>query len=131
MKHLAGLIFFCLILTGGCEQTSSSQPDRPNGVPAAQSAPPEFSKGETLFNQSCARCHGEGAQGTNQGPPLISKIYEPGHHSDASFHLAVRNGVQAHHWKFGNMPKIAGVSEEQVNEIIKYVRWLQREAGIF
>ncbi len=79
----------------------------------------------------CAKCHGEKGGGTKEGPPFIDKVYEPNHHGDMSFLLAVQNGVRAHHWKYGNMPKIKNVSEKEINEIVEYVRWLQRQAGIY
>ena len=63
-------------------------------------------------------------------PPLVHKIYEPNHHGDLSFQLAAKNGVRAHHWPFGNMPPIEGVSENEVSEIIVYVRELQRANDI-
>ena len=37
-------------------------------------------------------------------PPLVHKLYEPGHHSDMAFIMAAKNGVRSHHWRFGNMP---------------------------
>jgi mono/diheme cytochrome c family protein len=92
--------------------------------------PAELQKGLAKFNANCARCHGEGAVGTPQGPPLVHKIYEPNHHGDAAFQLAAARGVRAHHWQFGDMPKIEGVIPEDVTEITAYVRWLQRQAGI-
>jgi len=103
------------------------------GVPASQPAavPAEFKKGEVTFNANCARCHGERGVGTSQGPPLVHKIYEPNHHGDAAFQRAAMMGVRAHHWQFGDMPKIATVTPAEVDEIIKYIRWLQRQAGIF
>ncbi|MEW6325437.1 MAG: cytochrome c [Nitrospirota bacterium] len=119
------VVFIGTMALAGCQGQSSPAPS------AGGAAPAEFAKGEALFNANCAKCHGERAAGTNQGPSLVQKIYEPSHHSDASFHLAARNGVRPHHWQFGPMPPIAGVSEAEVNEIIGYVRWLQREAGIF
>ena len=98
-------------------------------VPALSSAAKE---GENLFNSNCAVCHGTNAAG-KQGiaPPLVHIIYEPNHHGDQSFILAVQNGVRAHHWPFGNMPPIEGVTEEQVKLITLYVRELQRANGIF
>lgn len=88
--------------------------------------------GQQSFNETCAVCHGENAVGRNgAGPPLIHKIYEPGHHGDMSFVLAVQRGVQAHHWRFGNMPPVEGLSEARVNAIITFVREVQRENGIF
>ena len=92
--------------------------------------PAEFQAGEGKFNMFCARCHGAEAVGTKQGPPLVHKIYEPNHHGDAAFQRAAANGVRAHHWQFGDMPKIDGVKPEDVEQIVKYVRWLQRQAGI-
>ena len=76
-------------------------------------------------------CHGENATGTEQGPPLVHKIYEPGHHADASFYRAVERGVRSHHWPFGNMPPIPGVSRKDVTRILAFVRELQRANGIY
>lgn len=120
---LPALLF--IILLSACTDSDAPSPDEP--VPAA---PTEFSAGEQLFNNNCAGCHGKGAKGSDRGPTFISKIYEPGHHGDGAFHMAVKRGVRAHHWNFGNMPKISGVSQSEVDQIIGYVRWLQRENGI-
>ena len=86
--------------------------------------------GQQLFAENCAACHGAAADGTNMGPPLVHRLYEPGHHSDFSFQNAVKNGVISHHWEFGDMPPVAGLSQEEVAQIIAYVRDLQREGGI-
>ena len=87
--------------------------------------------GEELFNANCSLCHGMAAAGTSQGPSLIDRIYHPGHHPDLSFRNAVRQGVQQHHWFFGDMPPVAGVSSDDVEKIICYVREMQRANGIF
>ena len=86
--------------------------------------------GKQLFADNCARCHGEAADGTNMGPPLVHRLYEPGHHPDFSFQNAVNNGVISHHWEFGDMPPVAGLSDSEVTQIIAYIRDLQREGGI-
>jgi mono/diheme cytochrome c family protein len=102
-------------------------------IPKAASAaelPQEFTKGEAAYHQYCAACHGKTAAGTDLGPSFINRIYEPNHHPDQAFLFAARMGVRAHHWKFGDMPKIAGVSDDEIKQIIGYVRWLQRQAGI-
>jgi mono/diheme cytochrome c family protein len=92
--------------------------------------PTEFADGQRLFLLHCARCHGPGGAGTGHGPPFLSKIYEPSHHGDASFLMAVRRGVSAHHWRFGDMPPIPGVSDDDAARIVAYIRWAQRQAGI-
>lgn len=86
--------------------------------------------GKVVFDRNCVACHGANAAGGQGGPPLVHKIYEPGHHADISFVLAVKNGVRQHHWSFGSMPPIPGVSEAEVEQIIAYVRTLQRANGI-
>ncbi len=86
--------------------------------------------GASLFAQTCASCHGPNLEGTTGGPPFIDSIYRPAHHADAAFLLAVRRGVRSHHWDFGNMPRIDGLSDEQVAAIVEFVRAQQRAAGI-
>jgi mono/diheme cytochrome c family protein len=93
-------------------------------VPAA--APP----GATLFADKCGGCHGQNAAGSDKGPPLVHKTYEPSHHADESFYRAVRQGVKSHHWPFGDMLPIKGVSDEEIGQIIAYVRALQVANGI-
>jgi len=87
--------------------------------------------GKQAFEAVCAECHGQNAAGkAGNGPPLIHKIYEPSHHGDMSFHMAVQNGVRAHHWKFGDMPPQDGLTRADVNAIVAYVREVQRANGI-
>lgn len=98
-------------------------------LPASLS--PEATMGQRAFEATCAACHGENATGKmGFGPPLVHKIYEPSHHADMAFQLAVRNGVRAHHWKFGDMPPQTGLSPSDVANIVAYVRELQRANGI-
>ena len=88
-------------------------------------------QGRQLFNANCAQCHGRNAAGQNGvAPPLVHKIYEPNHHADISFRRAAKFGVRAHHWRFGNMPPIEGVKDDDVDKIVAYVRELQRANGI-
>ena len=88
--------------------------------------------GASAFGENCAACHGADAGGVDgKGPPLIHAYYESGHHGDMSFRLAVRRGVRAHHWRFGDMPAIDGVSDAALEEIIAYVRAVQKANGIF
>ena len=126
IKLQVGTLLLGIAVLAACD---SSQPPKPavgNGGPV----PAEFQIGETTFNANCSACHGKQAAGTDHGPPLVHKIYEPNHHGDPAFQRAAADGVKAHHWEFGNMPKIAAVTPTDVDQIVKYVRWLQRQAGI-
>ncbi len=86
--------------------------------------------GKVAFDANCAQCHGGNAAGTDKGPPLVHDIYNPGHHGDAAFALAVRQGVRQHHWRFGNMPPRPGLGDAEMATIIRYVRELQVANGI-
>jgi mono/diheme cytochrome c family protein len=87
--------------------------------------------GATAFATRCAACHGPNASGKEgAGPPLVHKIYEPNHHGDMAFVLAAQNGVRAHHWPFGDMPPVTGITRAEVLSIVTYVRALQRANGI-
>ncbi|WP_445400438.1 c-type cytochrome [Zobellella sp. An-6] len=86
--------------------------------------------GKQLYSDNCASCHGVTLQGTRQGPPFIHKIYEPSHHGDRSFYLAVEKGVRAHHWPFGDMPAIPDLEHDDVSAVIEYIRHEQRKKGI-
>ena len=130
------MLCLCCLFFWGCSENGSNAQNSRVSSPTTfasfeKSLPAEFKEGEAKFNTFCSRCHGLQGQGSNNGPPLIHKIYEPNHHADMAFQRAATQGVRAHHWKFGNMPKIEGVTAEDVTQIIGYVRWLQRQAGIF
>ncbi len=106
-----------------------------SGPPMVQVSVPTLSaqarQGEALYNENCAGCHGKDAAGQDGvAPPLVHKIYEPSHHADGSFQRAASQGVRAHHWRFGNMPPVEGITRREVTKVIVYVRELQRANGI-
>jgi mono/diheme cytochrome c family protein len=124
----SGLLATALGCAGGTGQAVPAPPAVQTAV--AQPVPPEHVQGGRLYSQHCAGCHGERALGTSKGPPLLSPIYLPNHHSDAAFQIAVQRGVTPHHFTFGPMPPIPGVSPDEVAAITRYVRWLQQQSGI-
>ena len=126
-----------LLMVIGCGDDSASQYEtaesndneksQATGISLSEAA----REGEGLFNANCSVCHGTNAAGTNQGPPLVDRIYHPGHHTDLSIRNVVSKVVKQHHWVFGDMAPVAGVSSDEVEKIICYVRELQRAGGIF
>ncbi len=139
IKRLATQVFIlslCSLFLWGCSDSGSNAQHSTASSSTNLSLldkpiPDELKDGEVKFNNFCSRCHGPQGQGTDNGPPLVHKIYEPNHHADMAFQRAAALGVRAHHWKFGNMPKIEGVTPEDVTQIVGYIRWLQKQAGIF
>ena len=133
------LLLMCVVLiaAGGyfLFERSSDEPSVEQGQAMVEVVIPPLDAttklGERLFNESCASCHGANAAG-QQGiaPPLVHKIYEPGHHADGAFFLAVKQGVRAHHWPFGDMPSVEGLTQRDVERIVAYIRLLQRANGI-
>jgi mono/diheme cytochrome c family protein len=106
-------------------------PDAPPRVEVAVPAlSGEAAAGEPLFARYCASCHGAAGGGSETGPPLVHRIYAPGHHGDASFHYAALNGSRAHHWNFGEMPPVDGIAEEEVGKIVAFIRAVQRANGV-
>ncbi len=90
-----------------------------------------FDKGAKLYAENCAQCHGKTLGGVvGNGPPFIHSYYVSGHHDDDAFYRAVSVGVQAHHWQFGNMPKIESVNRDQAQRIIEYIRAVQLANGL-
>jgi cytochrome c len=122
-----------LVLLAGCERGSGGDQAGAGGLERLKglAVPAEHREGEALFDGRCAQCHGTRALGTAQGPPLVHIYYEPNHHGDPAFYRAAQLGVRQHHWTFGDMPPVQGIDSAQVGAVIGYVRWLQREAGIY
>ncbi len=148
-KFLIGTGVVGLLLAGGFVWLSMPEPggqatpvtsamhngaDTQAGLAADAIIVPQFSamaqQGEAFFNESCAACHGVNAAGTPNGPTLIHALYRAGHHPDGAFVAAARNGVTAHHWRFGNMPPVVGITDEELGPIIVYLREIQRANGI-
>lgn len=135
IKALA--IIGVLVITGSviAYSLAPSQSQPGEGAAMVSVDIPELSElekaGETFYNASCAACHGVNVTGQDGiAPSFIDPIYQPNFHSDGAFYVAVQSGVRAHHWTFGSMPVIEGVSRDDVAAIVAYVRAVQRENGI-
>ncbi len=90
---------------------------------------PATELGSAVYAASCASCHGAGLRGTDQGPSHLSIVYEPNHHPDDAFRSAIANGSAQHHWGFGAMPPVEGLSDADVEAVIAFVRAEQQRLG--
>ena len=124
-----GAILALVIGTAACAPTADG-PDPAVLAAVAARSPADHQEGKESYAIYCVTCHGENGGGSESGPPLIHRVYRPAHHADAAFLIAVKNGVRAHHWRFGNMPPVPGVDVAATGRIVAYVRWLQVDNGI-
>ena len=129
---LAGGVYYITQLQSS--DTAASEPKQSDpmvSVALPETLSAEATMGKRAFDATCADCHGTNAAGkAGFGPPLVHKIYEPSHHGDMAFVLAVQQGARAHHWTFGDMPAQSGLTQADVKAITAYVRTLQRANGI-
>lgn len=123
-SRLAGLIAALAVLLSSCGGgTTTPEADIDPQDPQLVSA------GAELYAASCAQCHGDDLRGTDSGPSHLSEVYVPSHHSDGAFLVAVRAGSPQHHWDFGPMEPVAGLSDADVEAIVAFVRDRQRTEG--
>ena len=96
---------------------------------SSTSASADVVRGAEVYASSCASCHGADLRGTDKGPSHLSIVYEPSHHGDASFRGAIANGSPQHHWDFGDMEPVEGLSDDDVEAVIAFVRAEQERLG--
>ncbi len=90
-------------------------------IAGAQQAAPgsESLDGETLFATTCGWCHADGGREAGKGPKLANS-----QRSDEFIAQRIKHG------KEGAMPAFEGTyNDEQIAEIIKYIRGLKDDAG--
>lgn len=135
MKYIVlGFFALGLAVVGWNYLNAPNYPDTTNMSGRVEVALVELSplgeKGKEIFDVNCASCHGKNAAGGDGAPPLIHDIYNPGHHGDTAFLNAVQNGVTQHHWNYGNMAPLEGLTELHVAAMVKYIRELQVANGV-
>jgi mono/diheme cytochrome c family protein len=87
--------------------------------------PEAYKKGQQYFHRVCSNCHGSDAMGKHtQAPRLIDEEYLSGNFSDADIRETVLNGTD----KMPSQKK--NVTPDEITEIIKYLRYSQKTAGL-
>jgi len=133
--RLIALVLATAALVAACGGDDEGPPEgggSDNGTAAGAPEPyddPQLTQGQELFEANCAQCHGVDLKGTDTGPPFLHDVYVPSHHGDIAFFAAAEQGVQPHHWDFGQMPPVPGVDREDIQLIVDYVRERQEDAG--
>ena len=91
-----------------------------------KTVPAEYQVGQTTFHKVCAQCHGADAVGGKGAPTFLQEKFVPINYPNGRMVRAILNGSDS-----GAMPSQKGkVNDEEIKEIIKYIRHSQREAGV-
>ena len=92
---------------------------------ATLEVPESYKKGQQYFHKVCSNCHGSDAMGKyTQAPRLIDEEYLANNFSDADINETILNGT-------GKMPsQKKNVTPDEITEIIKYLRYSQKTAGL-
>ena len=89
------------------------------------SVPAEFESGQNNFHRVCANCHGADALGKQtRAPGLIDPEYLPENFSDDEIYKQIIEGSDK------MPPQRNKLSDPEVAEIIKYIRYSQKAADL-
>ena len=99
---------------------SSCAPPQPTKI-----VPTEFIAGQNYYHRVCANCHGADALGKKtKAPGLIDTDYLPDNYTDDEIREQIIEGSD-------KMPSQRNkVSDSEINEIIKYLRYSQQVANL-
>ena len=92
---------------------------------ATLEVPEAYKKGQQAFHKICSNCHGSDAMGKNtKAPRLIDAEYLANNFSDEDLRDTILNGTDK------MPPQKKNVTPEEIVEIIKYLRYSQKTAGL-
>ena len=109
---------FLLIVLGGGVIVAQQPPARNplSGDPSAVAA------GQRTYEQTCSTCHGPGGQG-DRGPALNTGAFSRGS-NDSDLFRTIREGIAG-----TQMPPFRALADDQVWQLISYVRSLSSSSG--
>ena len=91
-----------------------------------KTVPEKYKLGQISFHKVCAQCHGADAMGGKRAPNFLQKKFIPKNFSNGRIARTIINGSDS-----GAMPsQKKRVTDKEIGEIIQYIRYSQKEAGI-
>lgn len=113
MTAFRGLVYFLILFIASCAPKATKE------------VPGEFKPGQKIFHKVCSNCHGSDAMGKHtEAPRLIDVEYIQENFSDDEIFQTAIEGVN-------KMPsQRSKVSDDELKEIIKYLRYSQQAAGL-
>lgn len=86
--------------------------------------------GEQTYQDFCGSCHGRDFEGSVRGPSQLDAVFAPDVTTDEDYRDAIRDGAQEQHYDFGPMPAIGSLDDQEIANVIAYVRQVQQERGL-
>jgi len=87
--------------------------------------PEPYKAGQNAFHKICSNCHGSDAMGKyTQAPRLIDQEYLAPNFEDEDIRETIINGTDK------MPPQRKNVTDKEITEIIKYLRYSQKAAGL-
>lgn len=87
--------------------------------------------GREVINVRCVECHGvDGTGGSRKGPPFLHPMYRDEIFPDFVFKRSLLEGKREKNWRFGPMPAMPDLSDEDIAGIIAFVREVQTATGV-
>ena len=87
--------------------------------------PEPYKAGQKAFHKVCSNCHGSDAMGKHtQAPRLIDEEYLAPNFADEEIRETIINGTDK------MPPQRKNVTDKEITEIIKYLRYSQQAAGL-
>ena len=87
--------------------------------------PEPYKAGQNAFHKVCSNCHGSDAMGKHtQAPRLIDEEYLTPNFADEEIRETIINGTDK------MPPQRKNVTDKEITEIIKYLRYSQQAAGL-
>jgi mono/diheme cytochrome c family protein len=104
----------------GGEMLLHATPENPAAGPVLSgNEPSSFRRGHDLFLMNCARCHGNDAHGTDEGPDLTTF-----HKSEARIASVIKNGIKGEMPRFGQK-----LTNADVQLLIHFIRSVNERAA--
>lgn len=102
-----------------------------SGAVAVPDVPGDAAAGAVVYERHCAGCHGVGGIGVQgAGPSLLDERYGPSLLDDRAAVRAIVEGAPEEAWNLGPMPRTRGLSEQDLADLLAYLRSVQEAAGI-
>ncbi len=88
--------------------------------------PEPYMTGQKTYIRVCGICHGDNLKGNGAAPSFLIETYQSESFSDQQIRNTIINGSKSKVMR----PQRGKVSDSEIEEIIKYIRFLQKESGL-